>query len=164
MNDKGDTDLVPFIEVDVLESSKQPSHYVFGTRDSDGRTHSVTRLAVEEVHDVVFDHVGLSVMCETSGELSAYPTNVSEAVIQKLVHSERLGEQPIDEVIETALQVAVNDSADEAVANLRRLDARLAKSRSIVKRALEVYGAASNGEATSAPVPDGSKKAKKDVQ
>ena len=129
MNNKDrKADLEPFIE-SIRGNGNDSAEYIAGFRDAQGEIAGpVVPLSAEVVQRAVFSGQLFTVMCDMAGEISPCPAGIVEDLLDTMFGDGRLATQPIDELVEEAIGMSVNETADTMIADLEIMRDRLKRA------------------------------------
>lgn len=115
-NEDRKADLEPFIE-SIRGNGNDSAEYIAGFRDAQGEIAGpVVPLSAEVVQRAVFSGQLFTVMCDMAGEISPCPAGIVEDLLDTMFGDGRLATQPIDELVEEAIGMSVNETADTMIA------------------------------------------------
>lgn len=104
-------------------------------------------LSADVVHRVVFANISFTTMGETTGMLLPCPSSgLAEDLLDQMFGDNRLAGRPIDEVITEALDLSMNETSDQMVADLTQLRDRLQSSIARVEAELTHHRAMQSKE------------------
>jgi hypothetical protein len=115
-----------------------PTCYRVGFIDEKGNFEgNPLTLSVEDVQRVVFAHISFTIMGEATGVLLPCPSGgLAEDILDQMFIDERLRGRALDEVITEALDLSMNETSDQMVADLTQLRDRLLSSLAHVEAEL----------------------------
>ena len=132
-NEDRKADLEPFIE-SIRGNGNDSAEYIAGFRDAQGEIAGpVVPLSAEVVQRAVFSGQLFTVMCDMAGEISPCPAGIVEDLLDTMFGDGRLATQPIDELVEEAIGMSVNETADTMIADLEIMRDRLKRALMRVK-------------------------------
>ena len=127
-NEDRKADLEPFIE-SIRGNGNDSAEYIAGFRDAQGEIAGpVVPLSAEVVQRAVFSGQLFTVMCDMAGEISPCPAGIVEDLLDTMFGDGRLVTQPIDELVEEAIGMSVNETADTMIADLEIMRDRLKRA------------------------------------
>lgn len=127
-NEDRKADLEPFIE-SIRGNGNDSAEYIAGFRDAQGEIAGpVVPLSAEVVQRAVFSGQLFTVMCDMAGEISPCPAGIVEDLLDTMFGDGRLATQPIDELVEEAIGMSVNETADTMIADLEIMRDRLKRA------------------------------------
>lgn len=127
-NEDRKADLEPFIE-SIRGNGNDSAEYIAGFRDAQGEIAGpVVPLSTEVVQRAVFSGQLFTVMCDMAGEISPCPAGIVEDLLDTMFGDGRLATQPIDELVEEAIGMSVNETADTMIADLEIMRDRLKRA------------------------------------
>ena len=127
-NEDRKADLEPFIE-SIRGNGNDSAEYIAGFRDAQGEIAGpVVPLSAEVVQRAVFSGQLFTVMCDMAGEISPCPAGIVEDLLDTMFGDGRLAAQPIDELVEEAIGMSVNETADTMIADLEIMRDRLKRA------------------------------------
>ena len=127
-NEDRKADLEPFIE-SIRGNGNDSAEYIAGFRDAQGEIAGpVVPLSTEVVQRAVFYCQLFTVMCDMAGEISPCPAGIVEDLLDTMFGDGRLATQPIDELVEEAIGMSVNETADTMIADLEIMRDRLKRA------------------------------------
>ncbi|WP_242225292.1 hypothetical protein [Shinella zoogloeoides] len=85
-------------------------------------------MSAEVVQRAVFSGQLFTVMCDMAGEISPCPAGIVEDLLDTMFGDGRLATQPIDELVEEAIGMSVNETADTMIADLEIMRDRLKRA------------------------------------
>lgn len=127
-NEDRKADLEPFIE-SIRGNGNDSAEYIAGFRDAQGEIAGpVVPLSTEVVQRAVFSGQLFTVMCDMAGEISPCPAGIVEDLLDTMFGDGRLATQPIYELVEEAIGMSVNETADTMIADLEIMRDRLKRA------------------------------------
>ncbi|MCO6387083.1 hypothetical protein [Aliihoeflea sp. 40Bstr573] len=128
MIDRPNEKRIALIEAEVGPDG--PISYRVGLVDEAGEFQGdPLTLTAEDVQCVVFADIGFTIMGEATGMLLPCPSSgLAEDLLDQMFGDDRLKGRPLDEVITEALDLSINETSDQMVADLTLLHDRLQSS------------------------------------